>query len=103
LWNPVIASNGRILVSAKPEPFGFDLSNAAVIVVDMQNDFGAKGRLLDRSGVDISIVQKAVPPTVRVLAATVSELSILRWVIILICPTWVRAILRTASEACRVE
>jgi ureidoacrylate peracid hydrolase len=35
----------------------------------MQNDFGAKGGLLDRLGVDISIVQRAVPPTARVLAA----------------------------------
>jgi ureidoacrylate peracid hydrolase len=40
-----------------------------VIVVDMQNDFGAKGGMFDRAGIDISGIQKAVGPTAKVLAA----------------------------------
>jgi ureidoacrylate peracid hydrolase len=40
-----------------------------VIVVDMQNDFGSKGGMFDRAGLDISIVQHAIPPTAKVLAA----------------------------------
>jgi len=67
--NPAVASNTRIAVPAKPEPYVFDGSKAAVIVVDMQNDFGAKGGLLDRQGIDISIVQKAIRPTAKVLTA----------------------------------
>ena len=39
------------------------------MVVDMQNDFGSKGGMFDRDGFDISIIQRAVPPTARVLAA----------------------------------
>jgi ureidoacrylate peracid hydrolase len=35
----------------------------------MQNDFGAKGGMFDRAGIDISGIQKAVAPTGRVLAA----------------------------------
>jgi ureidoacrylate peracid hydrolase len=34
----------------------------------MQNDFGAKGGMFDRVGIDISMIQAAVEPTARVLA-----------------------------------
>jgi ureidoacrylate peracid hydrolase len=46
-----------------------DTARTAVVVVDMQNDFGAKGGMFDRAGIDITEIQKAVPPTARVLAA----------------------------------
>jgi ureidoacrylate peracid hydrolase len=35
----------------------------------MQNDFGAKGGMFDRAGLDISGIQKAIPPTARVVTA----------------------------------
>ncbi|HKU13485.1 MAG TPA: cysteine hydrolase [Steroidobacteraceae bacterium] len=35
----------------------------------MQNDFGSKGGMFDRAGIDISGIQKAVAPTARALAA----------------------------------
>jgi ureidoacrylate peracid hydrolase len=35
----------------------------------MQNDFGAKGGMFDRAGIDISQIQKAVASTARVVAA----------------------------------
>src|SRR4029453_7785417 len=35
----------------------------------MQNDFGAKGGMFDRAGIDISGIQKVVAPTARVIAA----------------------------------
>jgi ureidoacrylate peracid hydrolase len=44
-------------------------SNTAIIVVDMENDFGSKGGMFDRAGIDISMIQKAVNPTAKVLAA----------------------------------
>jgi ureidoacrylate peracid hydrolase len=59
----------RVLLDARPEPIEFDVAQTAVIVVDMQNDFGAKGGMFDRAGIDISGIQKAVAPTARVLAA----------------------------------
>lgn len=59
----------RITLQAKPEAFVFEPSTAAVIVVDMQNDFGAKGGMFERAGIDISGIQKVVAPTSRVLAA----------------------------------
>jgi ureidoacrylate peracid hydrolase len=58
-----------IRVDAKPEPIAIDTAKTAVIVVDMQNDFGSKGGMFDRAGIDISMIQRAVAPTARVLAA----------------------------------
>src|ERR1700737_1622963 len=37
-------------VDAMPEPIMVDTARAAVIVCDMQNDFGTKGGMFDRAG-----------------------------------------------------
>lgn len=57
------------VIDAKPQPISIDPANAAVLVVDMQNDFGSKGGMFDRAGIDISGIQRAVDPTARVIAA----------------------------------
>ena len=44
-------------IDAKPEPIGIDLARTAVIVVDMQNDFGAEGGMFHLAGIDISKIQ----------------------------------------------
>jgi len=56
-------------LDAKPEPITLDTAKTAVLVVDMQNDFGSKGGMFDRAGIDISGIQKAVDPTAKVLGA----------------------------------
>ncbi len=58
-----------IALPAVPEPMSIDTARTALIVVDMQNDFGSKGGMFDRAGIDISGIQKAVGPTARVLAS----------------------------------
>ena len=58
-----------VRIDAKPEPIAIDISKTAVIVVDMQNDFGSKGGMFDLAGIDISIIQKAVGPTAKALSA----------------------------------
>ncbi|WP_292156373.1 cysteine hydrolase [Mesorhizobium sp.] len=58
-----------LVIDAKPQPIPVDPANAAVLVVDMQNDFGSKGGMFDRAGIDISGIQRAVGPTARVIAA----------------------------------
>src|SRR5437764_13903142 len=58
-----------VTLDAKPEPIAIDPAHTAVIVVDMENDFAAKGGMFDRAGVDVSGAQKAIGPTARVLAA----------------------------------
>ncbi len=64
------STKGRIIrIDAKPDPITIDIARTAVIVVDMQNDFGSKGGMFDRAGIDISGIQKAVGPTAKVLAS----------------------------------
>jgi ureidoacrylate peracid hydrolase len=62
-------TNHVVMLAAQPEPISFDTARTAVLVVDMQNDFGAPGGMFDRAGIDISLIQRAVEPTARVLAA----------------------------------
>jgi ureidoacrylate peracid hydrolase len=60
------------LVVSIGTPFGvaqLELSRSAVIVVDMQNDFGSPGGMFARAGIDISPIQAVVAPVARVLAA----------------------------------
>ena len=65
-----MASTGTLItVDAKPEQLTIDPARAAVIVVDMQNDFGSEGGMFARAGIDISGIRAAVAPTARVLAA----------------------------------
>lgn len=63
------AKGEMVNIDAKPEPISIDLIRSAVIVVDMENDFAAKGGMFDRAGIDISGAQKAIAPTAKVLAA----------------------------------
>jgi ureidoacrylate peracid hydrolase len=58
-----------VTVEAKPEPITIDTARAAVLVVDMQNDFGAKGGMFDRAGIDITGIQKVIGPIAQVIAA----------------------------------
>src|SRR5689334_17251445 len=58
-----------VSIDAKPEPISIDPARSAVIVVDMENDFAAKGGMFDRAGVDISGAQKVIAPIAKVLAA----------------------------------
>jgi ureidoacrylate peracid hydrolase len=68
------ATTGRrksrlIKVDAKPEPIEIDIAETALIVVDMQNDFAAKGGLVDRLGFDIAPIRKTIGPMATVLAS----------------------------------
>src|SRR5438034_956363 len=61
--------NEMVTLNAKPESIAINPARTAVIVVDMENDFVAKGGMFDRAGADISGEQKAIAPTPKVLAA----------------------------------
>ena len=58
-----------IHVDARPAPCEVDTASLAVVVVDMQNDFGAPGGMFDRAGIDIRPIQAIVGPIRRVLEA----------------------------------
>lgn len=64
-----MALDQLVPINARPHPLQLDPSRAAVIVVDMENDFGAVGGMFHRAGLDISGIQATVVPTARVLDA----------------------------------
>jgi len=59
-----------VRVEAQPEAVEIDVRRTAVIVVDMQNDFGADGGMFARAGMDISPIRAVVQPIQKVLEAT---------------------------------
>ena len=66
---PTQSRPGDLTIVARPHPFAINPSTSAVLVVDMQNDFGADGGMFARAGIDISMIRRAVGPTASVLAA----------------------------------
>ncbi len=64
-----MAPQDMMTVNARPGPFGLDLGHAAVIVVDMQNDFGSPGGMFERAGIDIAQIRAVVRPITRVVDA----------------------------------
>ena len=70
-WDGSFAVNDerRIVVDARPEPLAVDPGRTAVIVVDMQNDFGAEGGMFARAGIPIGDIKAVVDPIGHVLDA----------------------------------
>jgi ureidoacrylate peracid hydrolase len=63
-------SKSRVIsIEARPSVFEFHVARTAVIVVDMQNDFGSEGGMFHRAGIDISMIKAAVDPTRKVIQA----------------------------------
>lgn len=58
-----------LTIDARPRSLVLDPAATAVIVVDMQNDFGAERGMFHRAGIPISGIQAAVAPTAQALAA----------------------------------
>lgn len=58
-----------VTIEAQPEPLTIDLARTAVVVIDMQNDFGAEGGMFHRAGIDIAPIRAVIAPTARLVAA----------------------------------
>ena len=56
-------------LDARPAPLLVDLERTAVVVIDMQNDFGAAGGMFELAGIDISGITEAAHATGPVLEA----------------------------------
>jgi ureidoacrylate peracid hydrolase len=59
----------QVMIRATPAPLELDRRRTAVLVVDMQNDFGSAGGIFARAGIDIAPIQAVVPPIACVLGA----------------------------------
>jgi len=58
-----------IEVEAQPEPLQIDPARTAVLVIDMQHDFGSQGGMFDAAGIDTRCTRGVVPSIRRVLDA----------------------------------
>ena len=58
-----------VTIEAKPAGISIETDKAAVVVVDMQNDFAAEGGMFRRAGIDTSTIRAAVAPIAKVLSA----------------------------------
>src|SRR5438445_12487468 len=56
-------------LEARPESVAIDPRRTAVLVIDMQNDFGAIGGMFERAGIDIGGIEAAAVATRPVLKA----------------------------------
>lgn len=56
-----------VVIEALPGRIEIETSESAVIVVDMQNDFGSKGGMFDQAGIAITEIRKIIAPISRVL------------------------------------
>lgn len=62
--------SARLLaIDARPAEAKFDPGRSAMLVIDMQNDFGSRGGMFERAGIDIAGIQAVVAPTARALHA----------------------------------
>ena len=57
---PTTNSASMRALNTRPEPLEVDLARSAIIVVDMQNAFAAKGGTLDLAGVDLGAAPRVV-------------------------------------------
>jgi ureidoacrylate peracid hydrolase len=63
-----MASTTMLTLETNSGAIPFHPSHTAVIVVDMQNDFGSEGGMFHRAGLDISGIRSCVAPTAKVLS-----------------------------------
>jgi ureidoacrylate peracid hydrolase len=64
-----MAANAKLTLETNSGPITFDPASTAVIVVDMQNDFGSEGGMFHRAGLNISGIRSCIVPTANVLSA----------------------------------
>lgn len=65
-------------IAARPNAVDFEPARSAVIVIDMQNDFGSVGGMFQRAGIDIAPIVAAVGPTANVLkAARIAKIPVI--------------------------
>jgi ureidoacrylate peracid hydrolase len=58
--------NTIVRIKTEPEPIDIDLGRSAIVIVDMQNAFVAKGGMFDVRGFDVTPIQKMIDPIKKI-------------------------------------
>lgn len=64
------SASERRAIRAKPTEISVNLSETAVVVIDMQNDFGSTGGMFDLAGIPLAEIRRIVPAIAEVLRST---------------------------------
>jgi ureidoacrylate peracid hydrolase len=59
----------RRTIAARPEAVSFNLDRTALMVIDMQHDFGSRGGMFDRAGLNVAPIESLIRPISQVLEA----------------------------------
>jgi ureidoacrylate peracid hydrolase len=59
----------EVILPAKPEPLALNITETALIVVDMQNAYASKNGYLDKAGFDISSTGRVIAQTAKAIIA----------------------------------
>lgn len=63
-----IARKRPVRIAAEPTPVVFDAARAALVIIDMQNDFVSPGGWFDSRGIDLAPARGVVEPINRMIA-----------------------------------
>jgi ureidoacrylate peracid hydrolase len=58
--------NTIVRIRTEPEPIDIDLGRSAIVIVDMQNAFVAKGGMFDVRGFDVTPIKKVMDPIKKI-------------------------------------
>jgi len=58
--------NATVRIETEPEAIDVDLGRSAIVIVDMQNAFVAKGGMFDLRGFDVTPIQKVILPITKI-------------------------------------
>jgi ureidoacrylate peracid hydrolase len=61
--------HAQVTIEARPASVSFDPAQTAVVVVDMQNDFGSTEGMFGQAGIDLGGIRGTIEPIRRVLAS----------------------------------
>jgi ureidoacrylate peracid hydrolase len=61
-----LTMNTIVRIGTEPEPIDIDLGRSAIVIVDMQNAFVAKGGMFDVRGFDVTPIQKMIDPIKKI-------------------------------------
>jgi ureidoacrylate peracid hydrolase len=78
--------NATVRVEMEPEPLDIDLNRSALVIVDMQNAFVSKGGIFDLRGVDVTPIQKAINPILRIYHQARNKMAKVIYVVHVLSP-----------------
>ena len=75
-----------VRIKTEPEPMDIDLGRSAIVIVDMQNAFVAKGGMFDLRGFDVAPIQKVIDPIANILSKAREKMAKVIYIVHVLSP-----------------